>query len=129
MHFLGLLPPYSTLVAWYQNADVFLLPSVNDGSSFEGLGFVFLEAAAAGTPSIGTRDCGAMEAIRDGETGLLVAQHDIRGTADAVIRLLGDDDLREKMSANAPAHALALSWDKLAARVVDVYFELTGKKN
>ena len=68
VHFLGQLPPYSTLVAWYQRADVFLLPSTNQGSSFEGLGFVFLEAAAAGTPSIGTYGCGAMEAIVDGET-------------------------------------------------------------
>ncbi|MFP4323878.1 MAG: glycosyltransferase family 4 protein [Anaerolineales bacterium] len=124
VHFLGQLPPYSTLVKLYQAADVFLLPSTNQGSSFEGLGFVFLEAAAAGTPAIGTHGCGAMEAIRAGETGILVPQHDPAATAAALLRLLRDDDLRGRMAAAGPAHAERLSWDNLAQRAVEVYKEL-----
>jgi glycosyltransferase involved in cell wall biosynthesis len=124
VHFLGQLPPYSTLVAWYQKSHVFLLPSTNQGSSFEGLGFVFLEAAAAGTPSIGTYGCGAMEAIIDGETGLLVPQNDPQATADALATLLEDSDLRAKMSAAAPAQAERLSWANLCKRIVEIYGEL-----
>lgn len=123
VHFLGQLPPYSTLVAWYQQADVFLLPSVNQGSSFEGLGFVFLEAAAAGTPAIGTYNCGAMEAVRHEETGLLVPQNDPQATANALIRLLTDKPLYEKMKAAAPYHADRLSWANLSRRVVEIYEE------
>jgi glycosyltransferase involved in cell wall biosynthesis len=123
VHFLGQLPPYSTLVAWYQQSDIFLLPSTNQGSSFEGLGFVFLEAAAAGKPSIGTFGCGAMEAIVDGETGILVPQHDPRATADAIIKLLSDKALYAKMSAAAPQQAERLSWGNLCKRVVEVYQE------
>ncbi|MBZ0307334.1 MAG: glycosyltransferase family 4 protein [Anaerolineae bacterium] len=123
VHFLGQLPPYSTLVAWYQQADVFLLPSVNQGSSFEGLGFVFLEAAAAGTPAIGTYDCGAMEAVVHEETGLLVPQNDPQATADALVRLLTDKPLYEKMKAAAPFHADRLSWTNLARRLAQIYEE------
>jgi phosphatidylinositol alpha-1,6-mannosyltransferase len=124
VHFLGQLPPYGALTAWYQQADVFLLPSINQGSSFEGLGFVFLEAGAAGTPAIGTLDCGAMEAIVDGETGFLVPQGDPQATAAALIRILMDETLRSRMGEAARRRAHVLSWDNLAARVVDVYREL-----
>jgi len=124
VHFLGQLPPYSDLVAWYQQADVFLLPSVNAGSSFEGLGFVFLEAAAAGTPAIGTLNCGAMDAILDGETGLLVPQRDPQATAEALVRILRNPDLRHKMQMQAPAQAERHSWDNLVGRLLEVYAEL-----
>jgi glycosyltransferase involved in cell wall biosynthesis len=124
VHFLGQLPPYGALTAWYQRADVFILPSVNQGSSFEGLGFVFLEAAAVGTPSIGTRDCGAMEAIIDGETGLLVPQNDPHATADALVRILSDPALSERMGHAAREQARRLSWSNLATRVVAIYTEL-----
>jgi glycosyltransferase involved in cell wall biosynthesis len=127
VHFLGQLPPYDALIAWYQQADVFILPSVNQGSSFEGLGFVFLEAGAAGTPSIGTLDCGAMEAIRHEETGLLVPQNDPQATADALVKILTDDTLRAHMGAAARQHACRLSWANLVNRVVVLYDELLKK--
>lgn len=127
VHFLGQLPPYGALTAWYQHADVFILPSVNQGSSFEGLGFVFLEAGAAGTPSIGTRDCGAEEAIRDGETGLLVPQDDPEATAGALVTILSDETRRQGMGKAARQHAEKLSWDNLSARAAAIYRELSGK--
>ena len=127
VHFLGQLPPYGALTAWYQHADVFILPSVNQGSSFEGLGFVFLEAGAAGAPAIGTLDCGAMEAILDGETGLLVPQDDPQATAAALVRILTDEDLRARMGRAARERAHALSWDNLSARAAAVYRELIAR--
>jgi len=128
VHFLGQLPPYGELVAWYQRSDVFILPSVNQGSSFEGLGFVFLEAAAAGTPSIGTLDCGAAEAILDGETGLLVPQNDVQATAAALVRIVGDAALRERMGRAAREHAKRLSWANLVDRIVPIYDELVNRQ-
>ncbi|NDJ36397.1 MAG: glycosyltransferase family 4 protein [Chloroflexi bacterium] len=125
VHFLGLLPPYGALTAWYQHAEAFILPSVSQGSSFEGLGFVFLEAGAAGTPSIGTLDCGAEEAIEHGVTGFTVPQDDPYAAADAIVALLTDDDLRAQMGQAANRRAYDLSWDRLADRVVALYGELT----
>jgi phosphatidylinositol alpha-1,6-mannosyltransferase len=127
VHFLGQLPPYGSLTAWYQQADAFILPSVNQGSSFEGLGFVFLEAGAAGTPSIGTRDCGAEEAVVDGVTGYLVPQDDPQETASAILRLLADPAQARKMGEAAREHARSLSWDHLVDRVLEVYGELSGE--
>ena len=124
VHFLGLLPPYGALTAWYQRANVFTLPSVSQGSSFEGLGFVFLEAGAAGTPSIGTRDCGAEEAIVDGETGFLVPQNDPQATAEALVRILTDDGLRARMGQAARLRAHALSWAQLTEQTAVYYHEI-----
>ncbi len=126
VHFLGLLPPYGALTAWFQQADVFILPSISQGSSFEGLGMVFLEAGAAGTPSIGTWNCGAEEAIIHEKTGLLVPQNDPQATADALVRILSDESIRTRMGEAARAHAQRLSWTNLVERVVALYRELTG---
>jgi len=127
VHFLGRLPaPYGALVAWYQKADVFILPSVSQGSSFEGLGLVYLEAGAAGTPSIGTHNCGAEEAIVDGETGLLVPQNDPQATAEALVRLLTDNALRTRMGQAARLRAHTLSWARLAERTVGYYREIVA---
>ena len=67
--------PEDVMMDWYRAADVFALPSMNQGRQFEGYGLVYLEASAAGLPVIGTTDCGAEDAIDDGETGFLIPQH------------------------------------------------------
>jgi glycosyltransferase involved in cell wall biosynthesis len=125
-HLIGQVP-FDELVAWYRRADVFMLLPVNQGSSFEGLGLVYLEAGAAGTPSIGTLGCGAEEAVIDGETGLLVAQDDSQAAAAALARLLTDPGLRSRLAAGARARAERLSWANLAARVVAIYRELAAQ--
>ncbi|GAB4574163.1 MAG: glycosyltransferase family 4 protein [Anaerolineae bacterium] len=119
-HLLGRLPD-DELLGWYHAADVFALPAVNVGGKFEGFGLVYLEAGAAGLPVIGTLDCGAEEAIVDGETGLLVPQEDVPALAEALRRLLTDSDLRARMGAAGRARAEAHSWANVARQVVDVY--------
>lgn len=116
--------PFGELVAWYRRADVFMLLPANQGSSFEGLGLVYLEAGAVGKPAIGTYNCGAAEAIIDGETGLLVPQNDPQAAAGALLRLLYHDDLRARMGQAAQMRARQLSWANLAWRVAALYGEL-----
>jgi phosphatidylinositol alpha-1,6-mannosyltransferase len=115
------------LTAWYQRADVFALLSINQGASFEGLGLVFLEAGAAGTPSVGTLECGAEEAIENGVSGLLVPQGDAEAAAEALVRLLSDDALRAQMGRAALQRAERMSWDAYCDRLVAIYGELTGE--
>lgn len=126
LHLLGLLPGDDSLIAWYQQASAFVLPSLNQGSSFEGLGIVYLEAGAAGTPSIGTRDCGAEEAIVDGVTGFLVPQNDPEATAEAILRLLRDSERGQAMGRAAREHAHRHSWDHLVDRATTIYTQLLG---
>ena len=89
---------------------------------FEGFGIVYLEAAAAGTPSIGSLDSGAEDAVVDGESGFLVEQN-VGAVAAAMEKLLGDDELRVRLGESARAHARQSGWDTNAAKVLELYRE------
>ena len=105
-----------TLIGWYQTADVFALPALNVGGKFEGFGLVYLEASSAGLPTIGSHDCGAEDAILDGQTGLLIAQNDVPALTSALRRLLGDEALRQAMGTAGRVYAEGQTWDAVAAR-------------
>ncbi|MFN8421284.1 MAG: glycosyltransferase family 4 protein [Anaerolineae bacterium] len=110
------------LLELLHTADLFALPAINtaDGK-FEGFGLVYLEASAAGLPVIGTLDCGAEDAIRDGETGFLIAQNDPEALAETAIQFLRDANLRSRMGAAGRQGAEVNSWQQVAARVSGVY--------
>jgi glycosyltransferase involved in cell wall biosynthesis len=76
------------LDGYYRDADVFVLLSVNEDGHYEGYPLVFHEAAMWGLPSVGTFDCGAEDAIKNGVTGVLVHpnEHDLIADAVANIR-------------------------------------------
>ena len=76
--------------------DVFILPSYR-----EGFGSVVVEAEAMGVPVIVTDIPGPTDAMREGETGLIVKKADIDTLTDAMRRLGSDDALREQLAANA----------------------------
>ena len=85
------------VATWYAAADVFCLPARETSGDVEGFGIVYLEAAAHGLPVIAARSGGAIEAVVDGETGILVPQDDVEALVDALRRLLGDAGLRKQM--------------------------------
>lgn len=106
----------------YARADVFALPSLNVGWKFEGFGLSLLEASAAGLPVVGSRDCGAEDAVVDGVTGLLVAQMSLEDElADAIIRLLSDRTAAKVMGDAGREYARAHTWTRAAARLVELY--------
>jgi len=72
--------------------DIFVHPS-----RWEGFGLVFLEAMAASLPVIATNVSSIPEIVVDGETGLLVDVDDVGELADAIIRLIENPQLAEKM--------------------------------
>jgi glycosyltransferase involved in cell wall biosynthesis len=76
-----------------KQADLFVM------SSFaEGVPVVLMEAMAAGIPVIATRIAGIPELVRDGHSGLLVAPGDAKEMTNAVDRLLGDAELRNRFA-------------------------------
>lgn len=85
-----------------QQAAVFVAPCVigADGNR-DGLPTVLLEAMALGTPCIATDVTGIPEVLHDGETGLMVPQHDPVAVADAIERLLDDPELGLRLAALA----------------------------
>jgi glycosyltransferase involved in cell wall biosynthesis len=72
--------------------DIFVMSSVT-----EGLGTSLLDAMACGKPVVATTAGGIPEVVVDGDTGLLVAPRDHQGLAAAIVRLLKDPLLRQRM--------------------------------
>jgi phosphatidyl-myo-inositol dimannoside synthase len=121
VHLLGHVDE-AELLRWYARADVFALPSLNDGWKFEGFGLVYLEASAAGLPVIGTMDTGAADAIDDGITGLLIPQDDVENALPrAIMTLLDDPHLRAQMGAAGRLKAHQQTWDQVAEHLLTLY--------
>lgn len=116
------------LAACYRHCSVFLLLPVVHRGSFEGLGLVYLEAAAAGRPAIGTRGSGAVDAVVEGETGLLVPQEDPAAAAAALERLLGDPELARRLGSAGGARASRMTWAALAECLAERYRELVVQR-
>jgi phosphatidylinositol alpha-1,6-mannosyltransferase len=95
------------LLAWYDAADVFVMPTrvTQDGDS-EGFGLVYLEANLFGKPVIGGDNAGVRDAVLDGETGLLVDGDDPRAIAAAILRLVGDPALARSLGATGRERVL-----------------------
>jgi len=109
------------LVDHYYAADVFAFPPIWN----EGFGCTPVEAMAAGTPVVATRSGGIVETVRDGETGFLVEKNDCHALAAAILRLLEDDVLRERMGKAARQRALEnFNWDRIIAAMLSRYQSL-----
>ena len=121
VHLLGRVP-HNELMDWYSRATVFVLPSLNLDWKFEGYGLSLMEASAAGLPVISTTDCGAEDAVEDGETGLLVSQaHVDAELPKAIIRLLSDAALARQMGEAGRIRAQHHTWDRVAQQMIAVY--------
>lgn len=98
------------LVKLYRQCDLFVLPSrgqeLRGAIGGEGFGRVYVEAALAGKPVIGSSSGGAAEAVLNGVTGLLVNPQWADNVADAVLALLTDRERAAAMGAAGRRWAL-----------------------
>jgi len=87
------------LKSYYQQADIFALPSVvaSDGDR-DGIPVALIEAMAMGCPIVSTLVSGIPELVHQGQTGLLVPPADVKALAEALSTLLRDQNLRRQMS-------------------------------
>ena len=109
--------PWDKLPDLYAEMDVFCMPCRSRwaGLEAEGLGLVFLEAAAAGLPVLAGRSGGAPETVVPGRTGYVV--HDIDSVIEGVERVLDDPELAKSMGEAGRARIeQEFSWGRVVER-------------
>ena len=107
------------LIEYYKSSDVVVLPST---TIQEGFGIVLIEGNACGKPVVGTKMGGIQYVIVDGETGLLVPPKDPNALADAIIKLLNNEDLAERMGENGRKLVEEkYTWKRVAEMTEEVY--------
>jgi glycosyltransferase involved in cell wall biosynthesis len=107
----------------YRAADIFVLPSYS-----EGFPTVLLEAMSEGLPIVTTRLRGAIDLLRHEENVLFVPPRSAGQLADALLRLLGDPELRAAMAANNREKVKEFAPDVVARRYVAVLESVVHKK-
>jgi glycosyltransferase involved in cell wall biosynthesis len=95
----------------YNRADVFCLPSVQ-----EGFGIVFLEAMVAGKPIVAARAAAVPEVVQD---GLLAEPENPEALADAILHLYTDSDLRMRLGASGQIAVEKYEMKRVAAQFLD----------
>lgn len=111
--------PHRDIVDLYRAADVCLVPSRS-----ESFGLVALEAQACGVPVVATAVGGLPHVVRAGQGGVLVDQATPGALADALARVLADDESRRRMSMLAREHASSFTWGRTVARHAAAYSSL-----
>lgn len=118
VQFYGTLPRYADVALQMKSASVFASPS-----TVEGFGMVLLESMAASTPviAVDSKQNAALEFIANRESGLVVEPGDPRALAGAIIELLEDPVLYEKIVHRGRELASVYSWDSISQRLEEVY--------
>lgn len=123
VHFVGYVSE-ADKPRYFRSCDVFCAPSLG----FESFGYVLLEAMAAGRAIVASDIPGYRCVLTDGREGLLVEPGDPGALGAALVRLLRDRDLRERMGAQGEATARNLSWSKVGLRILAYYHELLERR-
>lgn len=112
----------------YAGCSVLVAPSVPAVSGDQdGLPVALLEAMGAGCPVVASRISGIDEAVTHEETGLLVRPGDAADLAAALTRVLGDDQLRERLGTAASARAEGYSITSIGRRYTDLLLSIVGR--
>lgn len=117
--FAGFVPD-DDLPALYALADVFVLPSRE-----EGFGMAVLEAMAAGTPVVATDVGGVSRVVTEGEQGYLVQPNDPDGIVMYVKKILTLNDEVGQFEVRTRDRAREYTWPEIASRFVSVYEKIT----
>lgn len=120
VHFAGQVSE-GDLIGYLNAAEVFVLTSRHTPVEFEGYGIAVVEAALCAKPAVVSSNSGLVEAVNPGQTGLVVSENDADETAEAILRLMENKELRGKMASAARARALEEQRWEMRAREYDSF--------
>jgi len=108
VYFHGYIPHFSDeLLNFYNDADIFILPSITlKNNDKEGIPGTIVEAMASGLPVISTYHAGIPYIIENEKDGILVEEKNIDALADAILRLIENQELRKYLGRNAQQRAI-----------------------
>ena len=131
-HDLG-LDEHGTFLGWigddvlhslYRIADLTVVPSI-----YEPFGLVALEAMASGCPCLVADTGGLREVVPNEDVGLRFRSRDPRSLGQMAERLLTDEELRDRLVAEASEHVLSFDWADVARQVAQVYAEVCESRS
>lgn len=124
--FAGAVPDHE-LTEHYSLGDVFIMANreMPDGET-EGFGLVFLEANACGLPVIAGKAGGSVDAVTDMVNGLVVDGDDVADIGAAVVRMFGNDGLRDALRRTGAEVAVASGWDRRVEQFLRFCDGVTG---
>jgi glycosyltransferase involved in cell wall biosynthesis len=112
------------IAALHKESIAYLCPTV----CMESFGLNWAEAMASGNCVIASAVGSIPEYIKDGENGLLFAAKDHNGLANAVVKLLSDNDLREKIAAQGKEYAqIRFTGRRAVEEIKEIYGRILGK--
>jgi glycosyltransferase involved in cell wall biosynthesis len=118
VHFAGYVPR-DAIPRKYADADIFVLPSYNEGMSV-----ATLEAMASGLPVIVTRVGGVDELVAEGVNGLTFDWGDVDALVSCLDVLARDPDRRRRLGQASRVRATAFSWQRMTRAYVELLDEL-----
>lgn len=118
VEFVGPKPP-AELARMLRSASIVLVPSHS-----ETYGLIALEAGASSVPVIASAAGGLTEAVVHGCSGLLIPERDPQLWADAIRKVLDDEEYARSLGHNGRTHALGFSWEEHADHLAGLYQRL-----
>jgi colanic acid/amylovoran biosynthesis glycosyltransferase len=135
VRFIGYIPHNdSRLLEEYQNADIYVLPSLivrhkrTGNYDKEGIPGTLMEAGASGLPIVSTHHAGIPEVIESNVNGLLVKERDEKELGQKISDLLNDESLRERLGKAARESIKKLDVRVKTKDLEDIYARLISPK-
>jgi len=85
---------------------------------------VYLEAAMRGLPIVSSLGCGVEEAVNNNQNGILVSQYDYKAAAEAIIKILSNQELKKNMSEKSLEWVKNFQWPDQIKKYISLYDEL-----
>ena len=103
--FLGVIKN-KDMPKYFRAVDLTIVPSITTKKFEEQVGMANIQSMACGVPVVSTYCGGIPEYVKHNETGILVPERDVDSLANAIIKLLKNDELRKKLGKNARKYAI-----------------------